>query len=93
MNGFTMKWERAMGRALLAVLVALGLAVAASASSTEKAIYTFTGGTSDGSNPLSALIADKAGNLYGTTLTGGGNPNCSPFGQSCGCLLYTSRCV
>jgi hypothetical protein len=62
-------------------------ATAAWAGSTEKAIYTFTGGGSDGSNPLSALVADKAGNLYGTTLTGGGYPNCSPFGQSCGVVF------
>ena len=87
MNGFSMQWERAMGRALLAVLVTLVLAITVSASSTEQAIYTFTGGTSDGSNPLSALIADKAGNLYGTTLTGGGNPNCSPFGETCGVVF------
>ncbi|HWY53230.1 MAG TPA: choice-of-anchor tandem repeat GloVer-containing protein [Terriglobales bacterium] len=87
MNGFTMQWQRATGRVLLAVLVTLMLAITTSASSTEQAIYTFTGGSSDGSNPLSALIADKEGNLYGTTLTGGGNPHCSPFGQSCGVVF------
>jgi hypothetical protein len=63
------------------------LATAAWAGSTERAIYTFTGGNSDGSNPLSALVADTEGNLYGTTLTGGGNPNCSPFGESCGVVF------
>jgi uncharacterized repeat protein (TIGR03803 family) len=32
-------------------------------------LYSFTGG--DGSNPRASLIADAAGNLYGTTITGG----------------------
>ncbi len=34
------------------------------------ALYTFTGG-SDGGKPHDTLIADAAGNLYGTTLRGG----------------------
>ena len=33
---------------------------------TERAIYTFTGGT-DGSHPYSNLVIDALGNLYGTT--------------------------
>lgn len=36
----------------------------------ESVIYTFTGG-SDGAVPLDGLISDAAGNLYGTTSTGG----------------------
>ncbi len=86
MNGPNMQGQRVIGRILRPVLIALVLATAAWASS-EQAIYTFTGGSSDGSNPLSALVADKVGNLYGTTLTGGGYPNCSPFGQSCGVVF------
>ncbi len=38
---------------------------------TEAVLYSFAGG-SDGANPRSDLIFDKAGNLYGTTLAGGG---------------------
>jgi len=34
-------------------------------------LYTFTGGQ-DGSHPYAALTSDSAGNLYGTTLEGGG---------------------
>jgi len=35
-------------------------------------LYAFAGG-SDGEGPQAGLIADKAGNLYGTTRSGGGN--------------------
>lgn len=37
----------------------------------ESVLYTFTGGN-DGSMPYAGLIIDSAGNLYGTTLKGGG---------------------
>jgi uncharacterized repeat protein (TIGR03803 family) len=37
---------------------------------TETVLYSFKGGT-DGASPISGLIFDKAGNLYGTTLYGG----------------------
>jgi uncharacterized repeat protein (TIGR03803 family) len=37
---------------------------------TEKVLYTFQGG-SDGTTPLGGLISDAAGNLYGTTASGG----------------------
>lgn len=54
----------------------------------ESVLYTFQGGN-DGAGPVSGLIADKAGNLYGTTSAGGG-ANCvwtnNPFhNQSGGC--------
>jgi hypothetical protein len=61
--------------------------ISAAAAATEKAIYTFTGGNTDGFSPESALVADSAGNYYGTTLQGGGNPNCSPFGNTCGVVF------
>jgi uncharacterized repeat protein (TIGR03803 family) len=37
---------------------------------TETALYSFSGGA-DGAQPFSALVRDKAGNLYGTTTMGG----------------------
>lgn len=45
---------------------------------TETVLYTFTGalvlttGTKDGCNPYAGVIADSAGNLYGTAQFGGG---------------------
>ena len=40
---------------------------------TKTTIYAFKGGT-DGAIPTSALVLDKAGNLYGTTAVGGIGP-------------------
>ena len=39
----------------------------------EKVVYTFVNTASDGSAPYDAPIFDAAGNLYGTTSTGGSN--------------------
>jgi uncharacterized repeat protein (TIGR03803 family) len=38
---------------------------------TFNVLYTFKGGTTDGYVPVSGLIFDQAGNLYGTTFYGG----------------------
>ncbi len=46
------------------------LCVSASAANKEKILYNFTGG-SDGGDPATALVFDKAGNAYGTTVVGG----------------------
>jgi uncharacterized repeat protein (TIGR03803 family) len=43
---------------------------------TESVIYSFKGG-SDGDSPISTLVTDKQGNLYGTTSDGGA--------AKCGC--------
>jgi uncharacterized repeat protein (TIGR03803 family) len=60
-------------------------------SGTEKVLYTFLGG-SDGSLPSGAgLVRDTKGNLYGTTMWGGGS-GCSGFG--CGTVFkVTSKGV
>src|SRR5215469_2122652 len=44
-------------------------------SGTETVLYSFKGGN-DGADPFGGVIADKAGNLYGTTYSGGGNAGC-----------------
>lgn len=42
---------------------------------TETVLYSFKGGN-DGSSPISTLVSDKAGNLYGTTSDGGTSCAC-----------------
>lgn len=75
------------------VLVLAGLLPAfssgASPASAEKVIYSFTGGA-DGAQPLSDLILDSEGNLYGTTNLGGiiGGA-CGRFG--CGTVFELKR--
>jgi uncharacterized repeat protein (TIGR03803 family) len=51
-------------------------------SSTEQIVYTFQGG-SDGSNP-SSLVIDGQGNLFGTTVSGGG---CTLVSNGCGTIF------
>jgi uncharacterized repeat protein (TIGR03803 family) len=56
------------------------------AAPTETVLYSFTG--SDGAGPLASLIADSAGNLYGTT-SGGGTGLCNN-GTGCGVVFKVS---
>lgn len=58
--------------------IALGLPPPAAHAAGLTTLYAFQGGT-DGSAPLSGLIADASGNLYGTTTAGGAN-GCSDCG-------------
>ena len=58
-----------------------------SPSGTETVLYSFTGG-SDGATPAGGLIADRAGNLYGTAWLGGvSGSGCSFFGFGCGVVF------
>jgi len=54
----------------------------------ETILHTFTGGV-DGANPLSNLIFDANGNLYGTTYTAGDLNACS--GAGCGTVFELSH--
>lgn len=58
---------------------------------TEKVIYNLQGGT-DGYSPQGDLVFDKAGNLYGATLFGGGRgTNCNIlYGGNCGTIFELS---
>lgn len=61
--------------ALLPSIAALLAAVTGMApvQARETTLYSFQGGTTDGANPRTGLIADQQGNLYGTTSGGGSN--------------------
>jgi uncharacterized repeat protein (TIGR03803 family) len=54
----------------------------------EKTLHSFPCGLQDGSGPLAGLIFDRDGNLYGTTVSGGGSCNLSQLG--CGTVFQLS---
>jgi uncharacterized repeat protein (TIGR03803 family) len=56
---------------------------------TETVLYAFKGGK-DGIVPVSTLIMDKKGNLYGTTATGGNPPPCNGNGDGCGTVFQVT---
>jgi uncharacterized repeat protein (TIGR03803 family) len=56
---------------------------------TESVLYSFTGGT-DGSDPISYLTFDSAGNLYGTTYFGGDYECDNGYGNGCGVVFELS---
>jgi hypothetical protein len=66
---------------LIAILISVGSSFAAGAKYTV--IYQFQG-SPDGATPTAPLIADQAGNLYGTTQNGGSSSNCF---QGCGTVF------
>jgi len=49
-------------------------------------LHMFTGGA-DGAQPMSALLRDPAGNLYGTATFGGSNTFCGGFTSGCGVVF------
>src|ERR1700733_13909644 len=80
---------RALARFSIVPLVFVILVLAGSAFATlpsEKVVYSFVG-PPDGRVPLGALVADGAGNLYGTTSEGGNSTNCT---NGCGTIFELS---
>jgi uncharacterized repeat protein (TIGR03803 family) len=67
------------------VLIALIVWVSSAVAATEKVLYSFQGG-SDGAEPNGPLVADAAGNLYGSTGIGGSG-SC---GEGCGTVFQLS---
>ncbi|HEY1676746.1 MAG TPA: choice-of-anchor tandem repeat GloVer-containing protein [Candidatus Sulfotelmatobacter sp.] len=55
---------------ILVVVAALACFSHILSAQTDQTLYNFTG-YGDGGNPLSSLVMDAAGNLYGTTFVGG----------------------
>lgn len=61
-----------------------GTVFALDPSGNERVVYSF-GGTPDGSTPFASLLSDSAGNLYGTTASGGHAKVCLSFNpDGCG---------
>jgi uncharacterized repeat protein (TIGR03803 family) len=56
---------------------------------TETILYSFQG-DKDGYLPAGNLVFDAAGNLYGSTLFGGGYGNCNPIYGYCGTIFKLS---
>ena len=57
--------------AVLATFAALFVTATQAAAQTETVLHSFDSASKDGNNPCGSLIFDSAGNLYGTTVTGG----------------------
>jgi uncharacterized repeat protein (TIGR03803 family) len=74
--------------ALAVAAITVSLAVRAQAQ-TETVLYSLSGGT-DGNGPITGLVADSAGNLYGVTASEGQTTgNCSN-NQGCGVVFELS---
>src|ERR1051326_591457 len=72
----------------LAAVVILGCGFALGQAQ-YRILWNFAGGTADGDTPLGNLVFDSAGNLYGTTLSGGNGVN-PPCGRGCGTVFKLS---
>jgi uncharacterized repeat protein (TIGR03803 family) len=55
------------------------------ADGTETVLYSFQGGT-DGWDPVAGVVREKTGDLYGTTIAGGG-AHCSHVADGCGTVF------
>jgi uncharacterized repeat protein (TIGR03803 family) len=68
---------------VFALMLALGAFTTGRAKAQSYSVlYSFTGGASDGGNPLAGLVMDAAGNLYGTVSNGGSSFNGAVFKMS-----------
>jgi uncharacterized repeat protein (TIGR03803 family) len=75
---FIASWQAALVAILMSAISAF-----AAGGTKYNVIYRFQGGT-DAAIPVSPLIVDQAGNLYGTTQNGGGSGNCF---EGCGTVF------
>jgi uncharacterized repeat protein (TIGR03803 family) len=72
------------GTTLLGGQFGLGTVFEVTPAGVETVLHSFAGG-SDGANPVTALVRDKSGNLFGTTGEGGGS-GCG-IGEGCGTIF------
>jgi len=70
------------------LLVIIAFALTTAHAQTFTALYDFKNGA-DGGIPISTLVRDPAGNLYGTAYQGGDIDNCNPP-QGCGTVFKVS---
>ena len=75
----------AVGSCLSLLFVLLFAASASAGTPRETALYSFSYGA-DGSTPISNVIFDSTGNLYGTTSGGGSSTQCE-LGSGCGTIF------
>ena len=80
------QYSRFRYTAMLFALAAIVVAPAHASGPLEKVIYSFQGGN-DGIQPEGGLIADRNGNLYGTTQVGNGLNGCI---SGCGTVFELS---
>jgi hypothetical protein len=80
------RYSRVVSRLLAIFAVALTLAIPAWSEWTEKVLYSFQGGTNDGSFPVGSVVFGSQGDLYGV-LQYYGPPSCAPIGNECGAIF------
>ena len=80
---------RAAASALAIVFVLTVVATQTAQAQTFKVLHAFTGGL-DGGYSEAALTMDAAGNLYGTTFSGGYPGTCA-FAEGCGAVFMLTR--
>ncbi len=90
MMGWTLRsWRSGAERSLVLFTAMLVFSCLASAEWTEQVLYSFQGGTNDGSVPAGGVVFDPQGNLYGAT-TDGGPATCKPIAGACGTVFQLS---
>lgn len=75
------------GNALCFDNVGCGVVFKLAPDGTETVLYRFQGPPNDGESPLSALIEDRSGNLYGTTSEGGIQSDYCDIPVGCGTVF------